>query len=187
MKYVDNVRKYAGRTPVFDTRSVSRLVGDPDYAYVLLNHLVRAGEIKRVTRGYYSVHEEPALLVYCMKPAYLGLQDAMSFHNLWEQETNPVIVTARRVRCGVRSVFGHNVIVRRMCVEHFFGYDYYKYGEFLLPVSDVEKTFIDMVYFNEIRRDMVREFMRKIDKGKLHEYLRKYDERLVQRALQLIS
>ncbi|TAL47278.1 hypothetical protein EPN87_03365 [archaeon] len=186
MKHVDKVREYSKRTPVFDTRSVSRLVGNENYAYVVLNHLVKKGEIKRLTKGHYSVHEEPSLLVYCVKPAYLGLQDAMSFHNLWEQETNPVIVTTRKVRVGARKVFESNVIIRRISPKHFFGFEYHEYNGVLLPVSDVEKTFIDMVYFNELRKDMVSAFRKKVDKEKLRRYLEKYDKRFADKVARLI-
>jgi predicted transcriptional regulator of viral defense system len=177
MKRLDKIREYAKRTPAFDTKSIVRLAGDKDYAYLLLNRLLKAGQIRRITRGYYTVHGDPSLLVYCLKPAYLGLQDAMSFHNLWEQETNTIVLTARKVRPGTRKVFGSNVIVRRLSPKHFFGYDYIRQGDLLLPVSDIEKTFIDMVYFREMRKDMVKAFRRRIDREKLAGYLKRYDKR----------
>ncbi len=67
----------------------------------------------------------------------------MSFHNLWEQETCPVIITTREVRTGIRKVFSSNVLLRRISKKYLFNYDYYKYGDFVLPVSDIEKIFID--------------------------------------------
>lgn len=187
MKYINKVRQYMERTPVFDTKSVTRLVGNAKYTYVLLNHLLRKGEIKRLTKGYYTIHEEPTLIVYCLKPAYLGLQDAMSFHNLWEQETMPIVLTVRKVRIGIRHVFGNNVMIRRLSPKHFFGYDYHTVDGLHLPVSDIEKTFIDMVYFNELRNDMVRPFKRKINKKKLQEYLKKYDKKFADKVLRMIS
>jgi predicted transcriptional regulator of viral defense system len=173
-KHVERVREYLRRTPVASMNSISALVPDRNYAHVLMSHLLERGEVRRITTGYYTVYEEPSLLVYCLRPAYIGLQDAMSFHELWEQETNPVVVTARKVRPGVRKVFGQNVVVRRISPEHFFGYDYLASGDFLLPVSDVEKTFIDMVYFREMRRDIVDGFRERIDREKLGRYLKKY-------------
>ena len=185
MKRVGKLREFAARTPVFDTKSATRIIGDRDYAQLLLNLLMRNGEIRRVTKGYYTVHEDPSLLVYCLKPAYLGLQDAMSFHNLWEQETNPIILTARKVRTGTRNVLGGNAIVRRISPRHFFGYEHLRQGDLLLPVSDIEKTFIDMAYFREIRKDMLPEFRRKMDRKKLKAYLKKYDRRFAGRVLRM--
>ncbi len=93
-------KEFLKSTPVANLRSISVLVGDKNYASVLMNHLLKRGEVKRITRGYYTTHDDPSLLVYCLKPAYVGLQDAMSLHGLWEQETSPVILTTRRVRGG---------------------------------------------------------------------------------------
>ena len=187
MMQTDRIREYAKRTPVFDAKSVIRLVGDASYAYLLLNHLAKRGEIRRLTKGYYTTREDPSLLVYCLKPAYLGLQDAMSFHNLWEQETVPVIITIRKIRAGLRNVLGSNVKLRRISREHFFGYDYFKRDDILLPVSDIEKTFIDMVYFKEIREDMLSGFHGRIDRKRILEYLKKYDKKFASKVLSMMK
>jgi len=174
-KYIDRVREYLRKTPVANMSSISALLPDRNYAYVVVNHLLKRGEMRRITKGHYTVYEEPSLLVYCLKPAYLGLQDAMSFHDLWEQETNPIVITARKVRTGVREVLGQNVWVRRISPKYLFGYEYLSSGEFLLPVSDVEKTLVDMVYFGEIRKDTAKRFRGKINQKKLRGYLKKYE------------
>ncbi|MDI6643109.1 MAG: hypothetical protein QMD95_03555 [Candidatus Hodarchaeaceae archaeon] len=173
-KYVNKIREYLRKTPVAGIGSISALVPDREYAHVIVNHLLKRGEVRRITRGYYTIHEEPSLLVYCLRPAYIGLQDAMSFHGLWEQETNPIVITTRKVRPGVRKVLGQNVWVRRISPNHFFGYDYLGVDDFLLPVSDVEKTFIDMVYFREMREEFVRGFRGRIDREKLERDLKGY-------------
>ncbi|MEA1904692.1 MAG: hypothetical protein U9M97_02280 [Candidatus Hadarchaeota archaeon] len=181
------VREFLKSTPVANLQSISTLVGNKNYAYVVMNHLLKRGEIKRITRGYYTIHDDPSLLVYCLKPAYVGLQDAMSFHNLWEQETLPVIITSRRVRCGIRKVMEHNVLVRRISREYLFGYEHHRHGDFSLPVSDVEKTFIDMVYFGEIEKSLVRGFEARIDRERLGEYLRRYPINFRNKVLALLS
>lgn len=185
-RHVDRIRDYLRRTPVASIGSISALVPDRQYAHVIVNHLLKRGEIRRITRGYYTAHEEPSLLVYCLKPAYIGLQDAMSFHDLWEQETNPVVVTTRRVRPGVREVLGQNVWVRRISPKYFFGYDYLASGDLLLPVSDIEKTFIDMVYFREMREDLAKRFMGRMDRGKLEKYLKKYGNEFKEKVIELL-
>jgi len=171
---VSRVREFLRKTPVADIRSISLLTGSKQYAWFLMNYLVRRGEVNRLTKGYYTVHQDPSLFVYCLKPAYLGLQDAMSFHNLWEQETVPVVITCRRVRTGRREVLGHNVMVRRISKRYFFGFDFYQTGDFLLPVSDVEKTFLDMVYFGEIRKEHLRSFKPRLSIPKLQKYMARY-------------
>ncbi len=42
-----------------------------------------------------------------------------------------------------------NYVARRISREMFFGYTYIKYYDFYIPVSDIEKTLIDFIYYNE--------------------------------------
>jgi len=188
MKVVNKVREYLKKTPVASVDSISRIVGSKNYAYLLLNHLVKKGEVFRITKGYYSIESDPTLLVLCIKPSYLGLEDALSFHNLWEQETIPVIITPRKVRQGKRKVLKHNVLIRRILPKYFFGWDLMKYGNFLVPVSDVEKTLIDLVYFGKrIDKNLARRFKEKIDKGKLTSYLRKYPRKVRRKVTKILE
>jgi len=188
MKVIGKVREYLKRTPVASINSISRIVGCKSYAYLLLNHLVKKGEVFRITKGYYSIQSDPTLLVLCIKPSYLGLEDALSFHNLWEQETIPVIITPRKIRQGERKVLGHNVLIRRILPKYFFGWDLVKYGNFLVPVSDVEKTLIDLVYFRKrIDKHLARRFRKRADREKLAGYLRKYPEWIKRKVSKILE
>src|SRR3989338_11003578 len=151
IKYIDDIRKFFKKSPVVDIGSLKRFITkkNKDYIYLVINNLLRKKEIKKITKGFYTIHEDPSLIVFCFKPAYLGLQNAMSFHNLWEQETNPVVVTVKNVRRGIRSVFGRNTLVRKIDKRYIFGFEYYKDGDFYFTYSDIEKTFIDLIYFKE--------------------------------------
>jgi len=136
---------------------------------------LQTGNQKYVLAGFDQVKP---LIVFCFKPAYLGLQNALSFHNLWEQETNPVIITTRELRRGIRKVFDRNVLIRRISRKYLFGFEYYEDGDFYFPYSDIEKTFIDMVYFRQpLDAEVISSFREKIDRKKLAEYLKKYSER----------
>ena len=140
------------------------------------------GKIKRLAKGCYTAHEDTSLAVFCFKPAYLGLQDALSIHNLWEQERIPVIITVRKVRNDIRSISGANALIRRIDKKYFFGYAYIKQGDFYFPVSDVEKTFIDMVYYNEnISNELVASIKKRIDRKKLKSYLKRYPGMILKR------
>lgn len=184
--HIKKVREFLKSTPIANLQSISALIGDKNYAYVAMNHLLKRGEVRRITRGYYTIHDDPSLLVYCLKPAYIGLQDAMSFHNLWEQETSPIIITSRKVRGGIRKVMGHNVLVRWISNKYFFGYEHHKHDDFSLPVSNVEKTFVDMVYFGEMKKSVVKNFKTRIDRKKLEKYLRKYPINFRKKVLALL-
>jgi len=186
--HLDKVRVFLKETPVFRTRDIELLAGSRGYACLTLHNLVRRGEIRRVTKGWYSSLEDPIVSVFCFKPAYLGLQEALSLHGLWEQETNVVIVTTRKVRTGVKNLLDSNVILHRIKQKYFFGFSLLKYENFFIPVSDVEKTLIDLVYFNEIPgRDVLEEIRRQIDKEKFAEYLKVFPQTFKRRVQDLMT
>ena len=179
VKYILQIREFFKQSPVVDINSLKKFIlkKDKRYIYYIINSLLKKKEIKRITKGYYSIHGDPSLIVFCFKPAYLGLQDALSIHNLWEQETNPVVLTTSNVRTGVRTVFGRNAVFRRIKPEYLFGFDYINSGDFYFPYSDIEKTLIDMVVFKQpLDKETIREFKKKIDKKKLKEYLKRYSK-----------
>lgn len=145
-----------------------------DYARLMLYNLERKGEIKRLKRGYYSFDDNLDMAGFIFEPFYYGLQEALSLQGLWGQGTNPVIITTRKVRTGVRSILGRNVLVRHIQRKMFFGYEPKRVENRFMPVSDVEKTLIDFVYFKlALPDDVLREIIKKLDKNKLGNYLKK--------------
>lgn len=180
IKYVNDIRRFFKESPVVDIESLKKFIKkkNKDYIHLLINNLLKKGEIRKITKGFYSIYEDPSLIVFCFKPSYLSLQNAMSFHNLWEQETNPIVVTTRNLRKGIRKVFDRNVFIRRIDKKYIFGFEYYKDGDFHFPYSDIEKTFIDMIYFRQpLDKEVIDNFRKKIDKKKLKDYLKRYPER----------
>ena len=112
----------------------------------------------------------------------------MSIHNLWEQETIPVIITANKVRQGIRKILGVNVLIRRIDKRYFFGFEYLKYGNFYLPVSDMEKTFIDLVYFKEnLEKEALKNIKKGIDDEKMRIYLKKYNKKFRERVFRILK
>lgn len=176
VKHRDKVLNFFQKTPVAKITSLKKIVGEKStYVYLMLNKMVQRGELYRLTRGMYSLSDDPTLAVFCFKPAYLGLQEALSVHNLWEQETNVIILTTKTVREGVRSISGSKVLLRRISPKLFFGIEYKKYGNFHVPVSDVEKTFLDLVYFNQpLDKGLLKQFKKRIDSKKLKKYSKRY-------------
>jgi predicted transcriptional regulator of viral defense system len=184
--HINKIREFIKSVPVFRVRDIELLVGNRNYAHLILHKLTKRGEIKRVIKGWYSLYDDPIVSVFCFKPAYVGLQEALSLHNLWEQETNVVIITTKKVRVGIREILGNNVILRTIEPKYFFGFDSIRYENFFVPVSDIEKTLIDFVYFKEsLARETLREIIKRIDKQKLIEYLKKYPSKFKQKVRKL--
>ncbi|MFW6174043.1 MAG: type IV toxin-antitoxin system AbiEi family antitoxin domain-containing protein, partial [Elusimicrobiota bacterium] len=149
-KIKKKVKKVLKDSPVFTNRDVNMVTEDRSYTDLFLHNLVKNGEAYRLTKGCYSWAEDPFLSVFCFRPAYLGLEFALSFYGIWDQETNPAIITSKKVRAGRREVLGTNINLYRIKRDYFFGIDYLKHDEFYLPVSDIEKTVLDLIYFNTV-------------------------------------
>lgn len=179
--HLSKIEKMFEKSPVVDFKSIERVVGtkkNSNYAKLLVSNLIKKGRIKKVGKGRYTKYSESSLAVFVFTPAYLGLQSSLSFHNLWEQETIPVILTTKQVRTGIRKIMDSNILIRKIDRKFFFGFEYVKEGNFYFPYSDIEKTFIDMIIFNQkIDEDVLRQLKKKLNKKRLAEYLKKYSKK----------
>jgi predicted transcriptional regulator of viral defense system len=189
-KYLKKVEALFRESPVVNYSSLRRIVRNEkndEYAKQLVRNLIIKGKIRKLVKGCYTTHNDSSLSVFCLEPAYLGLQDALSFHNLWEQETVPVIITTRKVRPGIRQVLGTNVLVRRIQKKYFFGLEYLEQGGVFYPYSDKEKTLIDMVYFKEkMSTELIGNIQKQIDRKKLEKYLKNYPLRTQKLVLKIL-
>lgn len=183
IKYMNQVMDLFKKSPVVGFASIKKVVKSEAYAKLVIHNLTVQKRIFRIAKGVYTIHDNPELAIFALQPAYFGLQDALSFHNLWEQETIPVIVTARRVRAGLRTVLGSNVLVKRLDKKLLFGYDYVQRGNLAYPYATVEKTLIDMLYFKEhLDKKVFKTIMSQLNRKKLHAYLKKYDAKMRKRV-----
>ncbi len=177
--HLTKVLRLFEKSPVVDFKSIVRIVGKGSYAKLLVSNLLKKNVLKKIGKGVYTIHEESSLSVFAYTPAYLGLQSALSYHGLWEQETIPIVLTTRKVRRGLRTVLGSNIMVRNIDQKYFFGFDYVLDGKFYVPYSDIEKTAIDLVVF-QVKMDaaLCKVIRKKMDKDKLNEYLKRYSSKL---------
>lgn len=178
VKYSAELKKHFSAFPVFTMRDVllffSKQGLGRNYAHLMLHKMVEGGGLVRVSKGAYSFHNEILVAGFAFPPFYYGLQEALSLRGLWEQETNPVVITPRRVRSGVRKFGGNNFVVKRISRKMFFGFEPFKYYEFWIPVSTPEKTLVDFVYFRQtLDGRTLRELKSKIDAKKLRAVLEK--------------
>ena len=188
-KYIREIERLFAKSAVVSFKSIERFVKSKtrakQYAKQLVRNLVRAGKIKPLGKGYYTSKNDVSLAVFAYQPAYLGLQDALSYHNLWEQETIPVIITARRVRTGIRRVLDSNVQIRYLNPKYHFGIEH---SPEALPYSEVEKTLIDLIYFRQpVSPEVRKEFRKRINRQKLGIYLRKYPPRFKAKVLKMMG
>src|SRR3989344_1615715 len=185
--HLEKIMALFKKSPVVNFKSIERIVGKSkksNYAKLIIFNLLKKDKIKKIGKGFYTINDELSLAVFVFSPSYLGLQTALSHYGLWEQETIPVIITTKKIRRGIRNLMGGNVLLRNIDKEHFFGIEYIKEGDFYLPYSDLEKTFIDLVVFNQkINEETLKIIKSKINKKKLQDYLKRYSSRIRDRVI----
>ncbi|MEK6812870.1 MAG: hypothetical protein AABX86_02025 [Nanoarchaeota archaeon] len=187
-KHLNQIEELLEKSPVIDFRSIQRRIRSKAYAKLLVNQLRKKEKILKLAKGCYTKHKEISLAVFCFQPAYLGLQSALSYHGIWEQETIPVILTAKKVRTGIRKVDGNNSYIRRLKGKYVFGFTYEQEGEFYLPYADLEKTFIDMVIFRQrMDEEVIRKIKEKLNAKKLRRYLKKYPRRTREKISKILK
>lgn len=190
MKYLAKIRQAFAREPAFTMGDLRRLLPEasPAYLYLLVHHLKAKHALFKLGRGVYSFSDDPMVVGFAFRPFYYGCQEALSVHGLWEQETVPVVVTTRTVRAGRRSFSGAGYVVRRISRQMFFGFQTHKYGKFWVPVSDVEKTLIDLVHMRQpLSEELMGEFRQRVDRDKLEKCLERCPKALAGRIAKMME
>lgn len=192
MKYMKRFKEKFRNYPVFTINDVmlffEKSGATKQYVYTTIHNLLSSEEIKKITRGIYTFHEDITVVGFAFSPFYYGLQDALSWRNIWEQEVNPIVITPRKVRTGVRSFLGRNYLVRHIEKSMFFGLDSIKQGDSWIPVSDQEKTLIDFVYYKElIPEQVVEELLSTINMDNLNDHLEHVSKSVANRVLEMVK
>jgi len=179
--YTKKIQIQYKKYPVFTKKDVSQLLKNKSNAEInmILKYMANKGYIYRIEKGIYSLYNDIDIIGFAYRPFYYGLQYALTVHNLWGQATNPVVITTKKCRYGLRKVFNTNVVLHRVLPKYLFGYELIKQGNFDVPVSDLEKTFIDFVFFGiKLNSDVKQKIIKKIDRKKLLSYIQHYPKYL---------
>lgn len=177
MKYVKLFLEEFKKTPIFTAIDIEKFLvskgSTKNYSKIFIKLMVVGGRAYKVSKGFYTLYNNSEVAGFPYSPFYYGLSFALTKHGLWKQQANPYVITTKNVRRGVRRVLGSNITVSKISKDMFFGYRYVKGANFYYPVSDVEKTFIDLVYFRYGVDDQVYEnIAKKVDKKKMLLYLK---------------
>ena len=192
MKYMKEfVEKFTNK-PAFsstDARNFFSFRNGPEgYYKTVVNNLVTQKKLHRISRGHYTFHNEAQFVGFAFQPFYYGLGDALSLRNLWEQETNPVVITPRKARSGLRTFEGRNYVVHWIARSMFFGYSPLRYGDFYIPVADPEKILIDFIYYHEfLPEDAIEELVNAVDRNLMEEYLPRLNPSLRIKVIALLG
>jgi len=192
MTYTSKLRLRFEKEPAFCARDIRLFFAgshlSAEYQNLMVHKLLKEGKLQRIGRGIYTFRQETQAVGFAFQPFYYGLQDALSLRNLWEQETVPVVITPRKVRAGRREFLGSNYIVRRIGRSMFFGFGMVKYGDFWVPVSDLEKTLIDFVHFRQpLPRELATALKKSVRRDVMDGYLKRVPVRLAKKVRVLLK
>ncbi len=183
MKYETAFTEFFSKQNLFTSsdarRFLSGLGASEAYIRLMLHNMVKSGKLNRIKKGIYSFSRNEAVIGFAFRPFYYGLQYALTIRKLWTQQSVPVIITTSKANPGARQVMGLRVILRRINENGFFGFEYINYGGIFVPVSDIEKTLLDFVYYDvKIDPETMAVLRGKSDEKKLRDYsLRIFGER----------
>lgn len=176
--------------PIFTTKDVNQFIKNKSKQEIsfYLRYLVNKGSIFRITKGVYTLHKDPIIYGFAFRPFYYGLQYALTIHKIWDQATNPVVISTKKLRIETKNILDNKFVIHRIKSKYFFGYELKNINEFEVPVSDVEKTLIDFVHFQiNLDYNTLKSIIKKCNKQKLKEYLKLYPIQTKSKILKLIK
>lgn len=179
MKYLKDFSEHFKERKAFTIREARAFLKakkiSKEYLHFLLQYCIKTKGLKKISRGIYTFKDDLMVAGFAFKPFYYGLHYALSLHNLWGQASNPTIITPKKVRSGVRTVMESNIIVKRIAPKMFYGFELKEIQDgFWVPISSIEKTLVDFVYFRQkIPAEARQKLIKKASLKTLKELLKK--------------
>jgi predicted transcriptional regulator of viral defense system len=156
------------KVPVFSLADVSQIVKNRNYAKVVVSRMVKNRKIKKVKKGFYTLHEDPFLVsTFLVKPSYVSSVSALYFHRKITQIPNEIFCFTNKLP---RKIFFLTTI-NFFHTDLFFGFEIEKYEGFDVPVATVEKAIIDSV--GKFPLSLIEEAFEGINLKRMLEYLKK--------------
>jgi predicted transcriptional regulator of viral defense system len=179
LKYVKQFLDYFNTFPTFTAKDVKLYLhkkgANKDYYKIFMHNMLKNKRVFSIKKGYYTIHDDPMVMGFAFSPFYYGLETALTYYKLWDYMTPITIITTQKVRSGFRLISGRKINVRRISKRAFFGYSMVIYKDnFYVPMADIEKTLVDLIYFNSnISDSMFQNILKKCNKKKLEAYIKK--------------
>ena len=155
--------EFVGRMPVFTTKQVAAAIGDMNYSKVSLSKLVNKGSIRRLKRGYYTVHDDPVIYAsHIYHPSYISLWYAFQHYGTTTQLPVKIEVMARRNESVEK--------IELIKTKALWGYKPVNYNGHKIFMADLEKAIIDAIDTERVPVDEVRNAIKTCDIAKLEKY-----------------
>lgn len=146
---------------------------------VTLSRMAKSARLYRVSKGVFSFTKSAEVAGFAYAPFYYGGLSALMIRDLIDDQVRMEVMTTRAVRRNSSTAFGEiEILLHHLSREHYFGFDEVVYGNYAVPVSNPEKTLIDLFHY-KIRLPLQEygRLLRAVDAKKLDRYLRAYGSR----------
>ncbi len=173
----DIIKKFSSY-PAFRYRDVKIHFRNKKNLARTLSHLKTSGRVHSIVKGAYTTKNDRAVTGFAFEPFYYGLLYALTIKELWTQIARPEAVTLKRVKKTNVKTFDNTDIIRlhHSRPKYFFGFDIIKYNGINIPVSDPEKTLIDLFFYKTtLPIQEYNNLLKSINTRKLNNYLKNYD------------
>ncbi len=147
---------------------------------VTLSRMAKGGRVYSVTKGVFSLENRDEVVGFAFSPFYYGGLAALMIRDLIDDQVKMEVMTTRRVKRSFIGVYGgrSKVVLHHIPEKYYFGFTDTKYGDMTVPVSDPEKTLIDLFYYGErLPLQDYADLLKAISADRLETYLRRYDRR----------
>ncbi len=184
MTIVNEITNHFSDYPVFTYRDLrlyfsGRRGIKPSNLARILSYMKSNGRLYTLKKGVYTFKKNDMVSGFAYAPFYYGLLSALTLRELWAQNSRPEIMTIKKVRSNRTSIFDDPkdvIFVHHIPTRYFFGFDVISYGAMRLPVSDPEKTLIDLFYYKvKLPIQNYDGLLRSIDVKNINRYLKVYD------------
>lgn len=157
---------------------------------VTISRMAKKRKIYTITKGVFSFEKRDELVGFAFAPFYYGGLAALMIRDMIDDQVKMEIMTTRRIKRSVMEVYNGSsrVVLHHIPRKYYFGFEDLRYGGITVPVSDPEKTLIDLCYYHVgLTIQNYSGLLMVVNRRKLGEYLKRYDKRTAASVLKFIK
>lgn len=142
-----------------------------------LSRLARRGDLTRIERGKYTVHDDPMVYAtYVETPSFISLWSGLRYYDLTTQEPTRVQVIAASHRSDLEAVAFY-------VSSEMFGFGKRRYREFEIFVADQERLLVDCLSRREVPAGELGALIESVDVEKVTEYVQRMGRNSVKKRV----
>lgn len=165
---MSEITDWAEEIPLFSLNDLERRFGhDREYLRLKLHRMVERGDLTRIERGKYTVHDDPMIYAtHIETPSFFSYWTALRHYNLTTQQPSRLHVVTRKNRGDFENIKFHST-------KNIFGYEKKIYRDFHIFMADKERVLLDCLSKSTVPVEELKEVAREADREKVIKYCEK--------------